>query len=558
MVGRIKLDKKLFDDILETVEKINPDIAEGLAGKELKNVEKYIDKVWKSAAASFPPNLFYDGYRRYTPEEVNNLLLKRYDSKTYYELAKTSTFIIQYNFIYKDLYSGTDKKLHCDIRLPYVGKGNIMKIMGINYTVMPIAADPVFSATKNDLFVSLNKRNEKFYRFTYNFICDDLKQSATVVWGNMLPDGKRKKKSKRKPVSSIPNMSSRRRNRTDCCPLALYLFANFGFTKTFEKFGIEAKVVSEEEVAKLEPGKWKICRSISHRVTSRRGTIKKDHEINNLIIALKTNEIGTSLKCVIAAFFYVTDHYPDKVSPEYVDETRQWLILLGYIIFNDDTFAEGLMIQRIINHLTSLDGYIDIVTKENLEEVGVSVETVYDLFIYIIENIQNALLFSNSVTMYNKKFMVLPYLMKDVVASINTFAFHLTRIKPNSLSYTTIYEALKNNVKMDRVIQGPDKHRGTMLVSSSSDNLIYEHTAKVILQSQITDKNSNNVQSSIEDKNIDVSVAEVCSYGNHSKKEPTGRGILNLFANIMPNGMVQRNERLRPLLDETDMKIKKV
>ena len=553
------MDKQLFNDILETVEKINPDIAEGLAVKELKNVEQYIDKVWKSAATSFPPNLYYDGYKRYTPEETNNLLLKRYDSKTYYELARTDTFIVQYKLLYKDPYSGTDKRLHCDIRLPFVGKGNMMKIMGITYTVMPIAADPVFSASRNDLFVSLNKRNEKFFRFTYNYTCDSIKHSATVVWANMLPDNSRKKKTaSKRTVSPIPNMSSKNRGKIDCCPLAIYLFANFGLTKTFEKFGVEIKVLTEDKLDTLELGKWRICRSVTNEFTAVRGTVNNNLVRNPLILALKTDKLTVSQKCLVAAFFYVTDYFPNKILPEYVDDERQWPIILGHIIFSDDKYGEGLMIQRIKNHLSSLNGYIDIVTKENLDEVGVEVETIYDLFIYIIENIQTALLFSNPVTMYNKKFMALPYLMKDVVKSINTFAFHLNRIKPNSLSYTTIQEALKNNIKMDRVIQGPDKHRGTILVASSCDTIVYEHTAKVILQSQIRDRNSNNIQSSMEDKNIDVSVAEVCSYGNHSKKEPTGRGILNLYVNIMPNGMVKRNERLAPLLTEIDAKLKKV
>lgn len=554
------MDKKLFEDILETVEKINPEIAEGLAVKELRHVEQYMDKVWRSAAASFPPNLYYEGYRRCTPEEENNLLLKRYDSKTYFELAPTDTFIVRYRFRYSDPYSGTDRSFSTDMRLPYVNKANMMKIMGTTYTIMPVTADPVFSASKTDLFLSLNKRNEKFFRFTYNYICDGLKQNATVVWGNMHGvEGGKKKKSKRRNVAVVLPSANKRRYGLDRCPLVLYLFAKFGFTETFAKFGVEAKVITEDQKEDLEPGKWKFCSSSDSKKTSIRGTnTKAKLDTNELVLAIKTDVITTKLKCLIAAFFYITDCFPNKVKPEFVDEERQWQIILGYAVFSEDRFKEGLMIQRIEQHLASLDNYIDIVTKENLIEVGVEVDTIYDLFIYIIVNIQTALLFSNPTTMYNKKIMVLQYLMGDVVASVNMFAFNLNRIKPNALSFTTIQDTLKQNIKMDKIIQGLDRHREIVLVNSSCDTVIYEHTAKMILQSQITGKNNKNVQTAVEDKNIDISVAEVCSYGNHSKKEPTGRGMLNLYVKILPNGMIERSERLRPLLDETDRKIKTV
>lgn len=554
------MDKKLFEDILETVETINPDFKEGLSVRELKHVEAYMEKVWRSAAASFPPNLFYEGPgRRYTPEETNNLLLKRYDSKTFYELSPTDTFMMQYKFRYKDPFSGTDKFFHADLRLPYVSKGNMMRIMGTIYTIMPVAADPVFSASKTDLFLSLNKRNEKFYRFTYNYVCDNLKHNATVVWTSMHGiDGSRKKKSKKKNITVVMPNSNRRGSAMERCPLALYLFAKMGLTETFSKFGVKVKVLNSNEIDKLEPGQWRICQSSDSKTTAVRGTRRKgDYIANELVLALKTDHIDSKLKCLIAAFFYITDFFPGKVTPEFVDDDRQWKIILGYAIFTEDHYKPGIMIQRIEQHLSFLDEYVDYVSKEDLMEIGVDVDNIYDLFIYIIENIQTALLFSNPTTMYNKKFMVLEYLLRDVVASVNMFAIHLKRIKENALSYTTIYETLKANIKPDKIIQGLNNHREIVLVNSSCDTIIYEHTAKIILQSQITGKSNKNVQTAIEDKNIDVSVAEVCSYGNHGKKEPTGRGILNIFGRILPNGRFERRDRLRPLVEETSMRIKK-
>ena len=547
------MDIELFNDILKVVEPINQNIARGLAVKELKNVEKYMDKVWKSAAVSFPPNLYYESYRRCTPEEINSFLLRRYDSKTFYELSETDTFFVMYKFRYSDPYSGVDKNFHVVIRLPFVGKANTMRIMGTKYTIMSVAADPVFSASKTDYFLSLNKRNEKFYRFTYNFACRGIRHSASVVWSNMhgVEGGNR---SKKKNVSVITANKNSRKRGIDRCPIALYLFCRLGLTESFKRFDAEVKVLEDESQAeKLEAQGWHICKSSKSVTSTVRGTKTKSKTItNDLILAVKKDVLDTQLKCLIASFFFITDGFAQKVKAQYVDEPRQWQVILGYTVFTEDKYKEGLMIQRIEQYLKSLDGYIDIISKESLEEIGVYVDNIYDLFIYIIKNIQSALLHSNPITMYNKKITVTPYLMSDIVAGINMFVFNLNKIKPNLLSYTTIVDVLKQNVKMDTIIQGIEKHREIVLVNSSCDVTIYEHTAKIILQSQITGKNSKNIQSSIEDKNIDVSVAEFGSYRTHTKKEPTGRSVMNLFVNISPNGMIIRNERLRPLLDETD------
>lgn len=550
------MDIKLFHDIMKIVYKINPDTAEGLAVKELEGVEEYIDKRWRSAAANFPPNLYYEGPYRYTPEEESNLMLKRYDGKTYYDLAPTDTFIVKYKFRYSDPYSMKDSTFHCNIRLPFVTKGNRMRINGTTYTIMPVATDPVFYATNQDCFLSLNKRSIKLYFFTYTFVCNDLIYNAPVIWSNLYTDRGDGKKSKKKRNNIVYADANSKKGKLENIPLSIYLFAKYGLTKTFELFGVEVKVLLEKDIESL-PHTWAVCRSSVGLNAIARGTGSKKVEKNELVLALNTRELTYELKCLISSFYYISDCYSNRIFPDFIDSDRMWTILLGASLQANTVDKDGIIYEKTKRHISIVESYIDLVSKDDLEEIGICVDNIYELFTYLIKNASQAMLNSNPTTMYNKKIRVLPKLMSEVVESINRFVFQLKGISPNQLSATTIKDALKDNINMDQVIKDVSNRREITIVDSATDCLIYEHTSKMLLQSQMNKNANKNIVSNTNDKNIDVSVCEVGSFNNHSKKEPTGRGTINTHLKFKKNGEPERDEVLQPLLNEVAILIKK-
>ncbi len=550
------MDKTLFQDIMKIVYKINPDIAQGLAVKELDKVEQYIDKRWRSAAANFPPNLYYEGPYRYTPEEESDLLLRRYDGKTFYDLAPTDTFIVKYKFRYSDPYSMKDTTFHCNMRLPFVTKGNRMRINSTTYTILPVASDPVFYATDEDCFLSLNKRSIKLYCFTYTFICNDLIYNAPVIWSNLYTDGSDSKKSKKKRNNIVYSNANSKKSKLEYIPLSIYLFSKYGLTQTFKLFGVEVKVLDEKDIDLIDHT-WTVCKSSVGANTVTRGTGNKNFIKNSIVIALNTQELSYDLKCLISSFYYITDCYNNSINPEFVDNDRMWTILLGSALQTKTGDKDGIVYEKAVRHLNIVESYIDIVSKDDLEEIDIHVDNIYELFLFLIKNSQLAMLNSNPTTMYNKKIRVLPKLMSEVVESINRFVFQLKSILPNQLSATTIKDALKDNINMDRIIKDISNRREITIVDSATDCLIYEHTSKILLQSQMNKNANKNMASSTNDKNIDISVCEVGSFNNHSKKEPTGRGTINLQLKLKKNGEPETNEVLRPLLNEVATMIKK-
>ena len=83
------MDSRLCELIDADTPKLNPVLAEGLAVRDMKYVEAYINDVFKSAARGFPPGLTYVGYTRCTPQEEFEQLTKIKNNKRQFDVARS-------------------------------------------------------------------------------------------------------------------------------------------------------------------------------------------------------------------------------------------------------------------------------------------------------------------------------------------------------------------------------------------------------------------------------------------------------------------------------------
>ena len=550
------MDKNALRYIRESVPKINPRIAEGIAAEYLKKADKYIDSIWRSTAESFPEGLRYIGKQRCTPEEEVHLLTRRSKSVKFYDLSRTDGFMVRYTLGYRPPGEQHETTYDCYFRLPYVGKGGSLFIRGSKWTISPVMVDPIFSPTSYGLFQSMVKSKEKYFRMSYHFKAGGQRHRATVVWS---PIHKEDSSRKNKRGGGGGKTVRRARVAMPESTLMHYLFAVFGATNSFAKMGAEVKFGYPDDLADfVDNPEWVICTSSKIKPSTASKIV--DYRPSNICIAVKATDMSNSTRVMsaIGSFFYIADHFPDRVKPEYIDNTRVWKILLGLSIFRGEDIGEGVLVEKIERHLNSLPHQADAVFKETLREAGIIIDDIYDLFIHVIETIQQRLIEADPTSLYGKRLMVLEYVLSDVVRCINLFSYDLQKLNKPILADREIANTLKNRIIPEIFFKNNYKHGEVNMISSPCDNILLEHTTKVVQQTSASVGGGYGSGQTDLTKLLHSSLAEVVSYGNQRPSDPCGRGVLNWFLQLTDEGAIKRNEKFIPLLNAVQQRIRRM
>ena len=340
------MDPQLSKIVDAAMPETNEDLCNGLVVKHLADVEQFIDDVIRCAAGGFPADLEYVGYVRCTPQEQFEELTRYRNDRFVYELARTDTYMVKYQFKWKGKELPPKK-----INLPYVNDGGLMHINGVIHAISPVLADPLFSIGPGEIYVPLTRAKLTFNRIQHPFFADGKRTGAYVVWSSVHNSAGNKNAKSRPSVPAHP-------------ALVGYLLAKYGLSETLAKVGIKKYAcgyASEINIVNYPEKDWVICGSATNL---RHGTklkawirekIARDGigsvGPSQVLIAIprKVFDGSTVISSIIAGVFYMIDHFPDRVEPEYVDQTTLWRILLGHINYPYET-GEPKMVVRIEAH----------------------------------------------------------------------------------------------------------------------------------------------------------------------------------------------------------------
>lgn len=532
------MDSYLFQKVTEVMPKFNPLIAEGVAVSQMKLVEKYIDHVWRCAAKSFPAGLEYIGLTRCTPEEEyreiadvsrNGVKPKR-NGRSKLEIAPSDFYLIMIHLRFE----GQDLPPR-PLYLPFVGQAGTIRIRGPLYCISPVLADPAFSLAKADgIFIPFTRDKLTFQRQHYQFLANHEMQSTYVVWS---------------AIHNHANNQSKKSGVTSC--LAHYLFAKYGLQETYRRFVGTEIVVGMGEVCEenYDPKEWVICESLG---LLPRGYQKKVYIPSKIRIAIKKSEYTPLAALITAGFFYVVDHFPNRFVPEHCADPFFWRILLGRVIFTDEEH-EGKLSIGIDAHMQSIDEYVDDLVKEMLSSVDVHVNDIYEFFIYVMQNISTIIINADPSSSYGKRLMVLRYVCFDVVKAIFSFTYELRNAGKKGLSMQSVRQSLGKHLNRDLVLSSlSTKHAEVQNISSPGDSTILKFTSNLVLQTDATGQpqaRRGKGNSKDPSKLLHVSVAEVGSYANLPKADPTGQNKANPYVITDHIGTIIRDETKRQLLD---------
>lgn len=533
------MDNYLMDKVRSDTPKINPDIANGLATKHMPFVEKYLDDVFRAVGKDFPEGLTYAGYQRCNPMEEYIFATNKRSNKRTYDTARSDIYLVKYFFKFNG-----EMLPYRYIYLPFVNEGSFINISGSRFTISPVISDKVISLGLSNVFVRLLRDKLTFERMPHNVVFNGNRETVQVIWSLIY----------HKPQ----NMKNIKPLIKANCSLVHYLLCKYGFTEMFRKYGKCTPVVGGNEInaENYPPDKWVICESACIRPKSVRDPSYMPPDVK---VAFKIEEFSQTAKYLIAGFFYIADHFPARISKNYLDNSRLWIILMGHILFSG-LIGEGKLFNDVSEHFSSLDEYIDTIMHEKLKEIGHPCENIYDLFAIIITNFNDWIIKAKDEisSMYGKELNILYFVLMGITSSILKLHFKLKKAaSKRPLTEKDISSTMQQILKPGTIYSINTQHNGVSTVSYSGDNKYFEITANLVPQKSSNKQASSSNRASVNDpsKRLHVSVAEVGGYLNMTKSEPSGRNQINPHTKLDERANIIRDPDKIALLDRVQSMI---
>jgi len=535
-------DKRLGKLIDADTPQLNRVLADGIATTSLKHVVSDLDQLWRSASDSFVPGLSYHGIRSCNPREIYmKMTASRKNSKRVYETSRSDVFMVKVLLKYFD-----EPLPDYYLWLPAPTDGGYIHLRGSQFALSPILNDIVFSAANdNTIFVRLPRTRINFERMQYVFSTNIYSQSDFLVDRESvsLVHGK-VHQSKEKPHVNARST------------IVHYLLGRYGFDETFQRHlgFVPALGYDDINVANYPPEDWVICGTggIRPKVCS-----KGSYRFSELRLAVPKEFWTQSAKNMIAGFFYIVDHFPERTNMQWIKydkPQRIWRILLGMITYQAGRNEENID-EKIIEHYKSLNHYIDSQAKDKLRAIGLDkINDFYELLWYIMESFDQKLLESSRTlnSMYDKELNVNDFVMQDINNAIFLSVFNLTQ-RLNTKKSLTIKEvtAIFDRYLRADLIFGINKpaHGEVTTQPIPNDNKALRLTLLLVPQSANDSKRNKKLNLLDPAIRYHPSIAEVGGYTVLPKSSPDGRRRLNNCVQIDSHYRIVRSEKFRKLLD---------
>lgn len=521
---------------------LNPALAGGLAVVHFKDIEKYVDDVLRAA---FGP--MYVGYRRCLPAEEFKQVTKARKlnnsgaAQRTFDMAQSTVHMNQYMFTY----NGEELEPRY-LYLPYVTPGAHLIMRGSTWHISPVLADRVISVAENSIFVRLLRDRWAFERTSQYYLANGLMESAQVVW------------SKIHHIMKKPNIRRAVKAHT---AIAHYLFCRYGVVGTFEKFANckpifgTAETFAEEDYPRDQ---WVVCSSNGIRPR----TAAKYWNAPELMLAVRRRDYTPDTKNLIAGFFYVLDHFPERLrKPEWVHNDWVWKVMLGLLIYGVG-IPEGTLYAEIGNHFESLDSYLDEIIRVRLREDGNQIDDAYELLGTVVKEYDGWLYNAADKvsSMYGKELNILYFVLFEITYNIFMLNFQLKAKskkenpatgQKKELSAREISKEMGRYLKPNLIFNLVKKSGIVSSLNAPDDNMAFKTTSIMQPQSGSSRQNKKKEQRRADDpmKRAHISTMEIGCYTALPKSDPDGHHRLNHHALIDERGMVLRHEDLREILD---------
>lgn len=547
-------DTALFSLFKKDLPPINHEVINGLATSHLKFAKEKLDQIIRCAEEQFPEDLVFVGSQRCDPIEQYNVMTKvKGTNELVYDLALSRISMIKYSFTFKGEPMGPYY-----MGLVYCRNAGLTELNGKTFAIYPVLADHGFSIGQRDIFIPMPRGRATFYQTTHLVRENGVSTEIKFPWSILHNKAAR-------PNRLTDEMTSNTIRLGHVYPTLIhYLLARYGFYETFKRFvNVDIRVFDEDNFVESD---WSSKEYVVIRSTKGKPPSSKiprelyRNAASRLIMVVRREEYTPLVSSFLAQTFYIIDHFPEEMNLEMIDDKWQWQVLMGYILWGDGQ-SQGKLVEQVVNHLNSLDGYIDPIARNDLLSEGVDVRTIYELFVYIMENMRRLLNErSGSVSsMYNKELMVLRYVLRDLNDRMFKMLFKLNVNNRKEHTKDSVDKILRDTFKPKEILKiaGGKNHSEVSSVSSPSDNKFFKITSVILRQADTASKGRGKESRPLDATMLlDASFAEVGGYNVLSKAVPVGNNRIAPYVQLDENGRVVRKEKYRAMIDDAQEKIK--
>lgn len=535
------MDRQLLELVKGATPKFNKRVAEGFVMKEVAAVIPYVNNLILSAANDFPPGLVYIGMERVSPEEEYDQRVHK-KNKTY-DISKSTVFAVKLKFEYmgeplRDYY----------LLLPYLEDGGTLTISGSTFTVTPVLIDKAYSVGIDSIFLYVNKNKLTFKQLAHNYYENGVRSSAFVVTTDMYR-GRNSSKLKFDQLRNTHKMA--------LLPIH-YLLARDGVSGVFKRyFDAEVVIGPEDEITEelYDTSVWTICNSIGVKPPRFR---VKYYKPSNVAIAIKNSDLDIVTRSAIAGVFYIIDHYPDRVKPEFADDPKLWYHLLALTI-KPDVSQETVCIDKLDDHFRSLETFIDSQVKSTLADSNVYVDDIFDVLVDVIKTYSDRINITTEQlsSMYDKRLVILRYLLQGVRNMIFNMGFDLQSLKNSKKEYSKndIDKIILARIKTTEILMA-NRNPEVNSISNPTDNMVPTMTLPVKQQTSMAGTKKGASPKFTPALALSASIAEVGNLTSDAKDDFTGRSRLNPYVTLDDDGTVIRNPELSEIIDKTQAAIR--
>lgn len=462
-------------EILDTnVPRFSKKVTEGVAEEILKYVPTYLDNIIKDSIKSIPGSLdlVYEGYRILSPEEEYDKLFTSKDNKIPFDLASSDIYLIEMIFRYNG------QPIVRPIYLPYSSRGNLFKVSGVIYHIIPVLSDTVISPSFKEVFVRLFKNKLSFKNVSKSFILNGNKIHGHMIYSNIF----------RVNTSYLYD-----RIGNQFVATALYPVAKYGILSTLAMYTDIDKIIitDTDDVSEYRNDKWNVYESYKVKPRGLKTEGYVGHNVKFIVPNIKTKN-QQFLDNLIYGLIYTLDVLPEH-SSELVelfnnnnveDEKFYWKVMIGRIAYRN-AYSVNRIINDIEEHFISLEGYIDSLIKAKLAEANIYVNNLFDLLVVILENYNIWLIHSKEYNsdINNRYIDILYYLFYETIVGFNRVTLavtkRLSRKEPSFKEINKIFQDEMRTKSVYKLTKSSETNLAIGLAESTSD-LIYPKITAVL------------------------------------------------------------------------------
>lgn len=558
----IELDLEMQEDM----PKFNMDIVNGLACKSLLNAKELVDQRIRCAEKSYPEGFEFIGSYFCNPLETTRVMatvMSRGDKNVpTLDLAMSDVYLVRYQFAFqgKMLYPRY-------FYLPAPRRGNLIRILGKEFSISPVAVDPCFSVGLDSVFIRTN-RSPITFRYEIGTVTQDRDYAAER------PEETGEQVSTDLAYTWVHNRGgiNNRTGKSDTIALGRvvtslphYLFAKYGMKETFKRFGrCDVEITSIDEVRANPPDlkKYAIFETDGVKPSTLKTRTPYSQIRSPIVLKVPRAQLSPLVQTFIAGFFYIVDHFPERTDAEELGGSWLWLLWLGYVLAGDQ-LGPAKLVENMETHLSNLDDYIDMEAQRMLfEEEALVIEDIYELFVHVLQHMDEMLESGSRDigSMYGKRLVTAPYVLRDIFEQIFLCLFEIINNRKRKHGVDDFNKILGKHFMPTKIFDLRKTSIKPFMssVSTPGDNLIPKIVSRLVMQSQTSGQrkpqniNVNDPQSHLHSSHLET--------GNHTllpKNGPQAKNTANLTMELDANSTIQKKASMAEVVAYIDEAIRR-